>query len=101
MRLPLPRAAPREHHEAVLHWQRHNFPDYPKLAEIWDRYFPRDEPFCLCAKVADGMSDVIEIGDLIGKPKARRPAELAPEAAHILLGQIRAQASTEFGSIPH
>ena len=90
---------PREYHEAVLHWQRHNFPDYPKLAEIWDKYFPRDEPFCLCAKVADGMSNVIEIGDLVGKPKATKPADLRPEAAHILLGQIRAQASTEFGSI--
>ncbi len=90
---------PPEYHEAVLHWQRHNFPDYPKLAEVWDRFFPRDEPFCLCAKVAGGMSGVIEVGELVGKPKATAPAELAPEAAHILLGQIRAQASTEFGSI--
>ena len=90
---------PREYHAAVEHWQRHNFPDYPKLAEVWDRFFPRDEPFCLCAKVADGMSDVIEIGELVGKPKAKKPAELDPEAARILLGQIRAQASTEFGSI--
>src|SRR3989338_7560858 len=93
---------PREYHEALLPGQRHTFPDSPKRGEVWDRYFPRDEPFCLCAKVADGMSDVIEVGDLIGKPKATKPAELAPEAAHILLGQIRAQASTEFGSIqPH
>jgi 1,2-phenylacetyl-CoA epoxidase catalytic subunit len=90
---------PREYHEAVVHWQTHNFPDYPKLAEVWDRWFPRDEPFCLCAKVADGVPDVIEVGELIGRPKATLPAELAPEAAHILLGQIRAQASTEFGSI--
>lgn len=90
---------PREYHEAVVHWQRHNFPDYPKLAEVWDRCFPRDEPFCLCAKAADGMSDLIEVGDLVGMPKAKTPADLDPQAAQILLGQIRAQASTEFGSI--
>ena len=90
---------PKQYHAAVEHWQRHNFPDYPKLVEVWDRYFPRDERFCLCAKIEQGMPDVIEIGDLVGKPKAKKPAELKEEAAHILLGQIRAQASTEFGSI--
>jgi 1,2-phenylacetyl-CoA epoxidase catalytic subunit len=90
---------PRAYHAAVEHWQRHNFPDYLRLAEVWDRYFPRDEPFCLCAKIADGIPDLIEVGDLVGEPKAKKPADLRPEAAHILLGQVRAQASTEFGSI--
>lgn len=27
---------PREYHEAVLHWQRHNFPDYDRLADAWE-----------------------------------------------------------------
>jgi 1,2-phenylacetyl-CoA epoxidase catalytic subunit len=90
---------PKRYHDAVEHWRTHEFPDYPMLATVWDKYFPRDEPFCLCAKLADGVSDLIEVGDLVGKPKARQPRELAPQAAHILLGQIRAQASTEFGSI--
>ncbi len=90
---------PKAYHAAVEHWQHHNFPDYPRLAEVWERYFPRDEPFCLCAKIGTGISDLIEVGDLVGKPKAQAPADLAPEAAHLLLGQIRAQASTEFGSI--
>jgi benzoyl-CoA 2,3-epoxidase subunit B len=90
---------PKTYHDAVVHWQTHEFPDYPMLERVWDRFFPRDEPFCLCAKVADGVSDLIEVGDLVGRPKATTPAELDPKAAHILLGQIRAQASTEFGSI--
>ncbi len=90
---------PREYHEAVVHWQRHNFPDFPKLAQEWDRFFPRDEPFCLCAKLGENVSDVVEVGERAGRPKALEPAELDPEAAHILLGQVRAQASTEFGSI--
>jgi 1,2-phenylacetyl-CoA epoxidase catalytic subunit len=93
------RTLPRAYHDAIEHWQRHNFPDYPKLAETWDRFFPKDEPFCLCAKLAPETSDQIEVGDHKGDPKAVEPKALPPEAAQHLLGQIRAQASTEFGSI--
>ncbi len=93
------RDMPREYHEAVVHWQKHNFPDYPKLVQLWDRYFPRDEPFCLCAKLADDVDPEIQLGDRKGQPKALSPKELPQDAAHLLLGQIRAQASTEFGSI--
>jgi len=57
------------------------------------------DAFCLCAKVSEDISAEIEIGDDKGKPKALVPKELGPEAAQHLLAQIRAQASTEFGSI--
>src|SRR5438876_470752 len=49
------RTLPKAYHDAIEHWQRHNFPDYPKLAEEWDRFFPKDEPFCLCAKIAEDI----------------------------------------------
>jgi hypothetical protein len=49
------RTLPKQYHDAIEHWQRHNFPDYPKLAEEWDRFFPKDEPFCLCAKIAEDI----------------------------------------------
>ncbi len=90
---------PELYHDAVMHWQKHNFPDYPLLAEIWDRYFPTDPPFCLCARLAENVSETIEVGERAGRPKATRPEDLDPEAAKHLLGIIRAQASTEFGSI--
>jgi 1,2-phenylacetyl-CoA epoxidase catalytic subunit len=90
---------PRPYHEAILHWQRHNFPDYPLLAKNWERYFAKDPPFCLCAKLAQDVSDSVEVGDRKGQPKALRPSELEPEAGQALLEIIRAQASTEFGSI--
>jgi len=93
------RMLPDRYHQAIEHWRQHNFPDYPKLAEVWPKFFPRDEPFCLCAKLATDMPAEIEIGDDIGKPKARIPRELSTEAAQHLVGQIHAQASTEFGSI--
>ncbi|HEY8656831.1 MAG TPA: Phenylacetic acid catabolic protein [Candidatus Limnocylindria bacterium] len=90
---------PPEYHQAVLHWQRHNFPEYERLEGEWDRYFPKDDAFCLCARLAQNTATEIEIGDRKGQPKATAPRDLDPDAAHQLLGIIRAQASTEFGSI--
>jgi benzoyl-CoA 2,3-dioxygenase component B len=90
---------PRPYHEAILHWQRHNFPDYPLLAKHWEKYFAKDPPFCLCARLAQDVSDTVEVGDRKGQPKALKPSELQPEAGQALLEIIRAQASTEFGSI--
>jgi 1,2-phenylacetyl-CoA epoxidase catalytic subunit len=90
---------PKPYHDAIEHWQRHNFPDYPRLAEEWDRFFPKDEPFCLCAKIAPDIPSQVEVGDRKGEPKALAPKELPEAAAQHLLAQIRAQASTEFGSI--
>jgi 1,2-phenylacetyl-CoA epoxidase catalytic subunit len=90
---------PRQYHEAVVHWQRHNFPDYPRLEEQWDTYFPKDDAFCLCARIQQNMPGQIEVGERAGQPKAIVPKELDPKAAEELLAIIRAQASTEFGSI--
>ncbi len=90
---------PPRYHDAILHWQRHNFPEYERLPDEWERYFPQEPAFCLCARFARGTSDVIEVGDRKGEPKATAPRELGDEAGTQLLGIIRAQASTEFGSI--
>ncbi len=90
---------PKAYHGAVEHWQRHNFPEYPELSKRWQQYFPKDDEFCLCARVEKGMPSEIQIGDRKGQPKAAVPRELDKEAAEQLLMIIRAQASTEFGSI--
>jgi len=93
------RTLPKAYHDAVEHWQRHNFPEFPKLAERWPRYFPKDSEFCLCARLEKGMASEVQVGDRKGQPKALVPKELDKEAAEQLLMIIRAQASTEFGSI--
>ncbi|HEV7785408.1 MAG TPA: Phenylacetic acid catabolic protein, partial [Thermoanaerobaculia bacterium] len=69
------------------------------LMENWDRHFPREEKFKLCAYREGGMPCNIECGEDLGKPKFNRACEMKPEAAHHLVAAIRAQASTEFGSI--
>jgi benzoyl-CoA 2,3-epoxidase subunit B len=90
---------PKKFHDAVVHWQRHNFPDYGLLPENWQKYFPNDPEFCLCAKMEVGMGDTIEVGDKKGEPRMVKPEEMGEEPARHLLQIIRAQASTEFGSI--
>lgn len=93
------RMLPAAYHQAVEHWQRHNFPEYPQLAKRWQQYFPKDSEFCLCARLEKDMPAEIQVGDRTGQPKALAPEELDKEAAEQLLMIIRAQASTEFGSI--
>lgn len=90
---------PKKYHDAVLHWQRHNFPDYDLLPKSWAQFFPNDPEFCLCAKMEVGMDDPIPLGEHAGEQRREKPAELGPEPAQHLLSIIRAQASTEFGSI--
>ena len=90
---------PKKYHEAVLRWKDVFLPDYEFLIQNWDKHFPNDQTFELCAYREMGMCTEIECGDQKGKPKARKASELPEEAAHHLFGAIRAQASTEFGSI--
>jgi 1,2-phenylacetyl-CoA epoxidase catalytic subunit len=90
---------PKKYHDAVLHWQRHHFPDYDLLPQYWEKYFPNEPEFCLCAKMELGMGDTIEVGDKKGQARMTTPAEMGEEPAAHLLAIIRAQASTEFGSI--
>jgi len=90
---------PKRFHEAVLRWKDVYLTDYDFLLENWDKHFPNDSRFELCAYREMGMCSEIECGDLKGKPKFTRASEMLPEQAHHMFGAIRAQASTEFGSI--
>ena len=90
---------PKNFHAAVESWRDTFLPDYGFLLENWDKHFPKERPFELCAFRELGMCNEIECGEHKGKPKATQPSELTEEQANHLLGAIRAQASTEFGSI--
>ena len=90
---------PRKYHLAVERWRETYLPDFDYLMENWDRYFPRDDKFRLCAYRECGMPCSIECGEDKGSPKFTRACDMKPEAAHHLVSAIRAQASTEFGSI--
>lgn len=89
----------KKYHSAVEHWRGHHFKDYETLMDNWEKYFPKDEKFCLCAKMEIGTSDVIQVGEQKGEKKRLEPDQLTEDQARHLLAIIKAQASTEFGSI--
>ena len=90
---------PGKFHDAVVRWRDTFIPDYDFLMDNWDKHFPKEPRFKLCAFRELGICGEIECGTDAGQPKLTCPNELGPERAHHLLGAIRAQASTEFGSI--
>ncbi|HEY3216371.1 MAG TPA: Phenylacetic acid catabolic protein [Candidatus Eisenbacteria bacterium] len=89
----------RKYHDAVEHWRRHWLPDYDSLMAGWEKYFPKDDRFCLCAKMECDTPDRVSVGEHAGEKKRLAPDELTEDEARHLLAIIRAQASTEFGSI--
>ncbi|MCP3958253.1 MAG: hypothetical protein GY719_10420 [bacterium] len=90
---------PGNYHDAVVKWRDTFIPDYDFLMDNWEKHFPKEPRFKLCAFRELGICNEIECGDDVGKPKITCPSDLGPDRARHLLGAIRAQASTEFGSI--
>ena len=90
---------PKTYHEAVVRWKDTFLTDYDFLMENWEKHFPNDPRMELCAYREMGMCKEIEVGDRKGKPKYVRASEMHPDQAMHLFGAIKAQASTEFGSI--
>jgi len=90
---------PGRFHDAVVKWQETFIPDYPFLLENWKKYFPHQPTFELCAYNDCGVCPNIEVGEDAGKPKFTRACDMNKEHADQLLKAVRAQASTELGSI--
>ncbi|MBN9418585.1 MAG: phenylacetate-CoA oxygenase subunit PaaI [Candidatus Eremiobacteraeota bacterium] len=90
---------PKKYHDAVLRWQKQYLPDLDFLQENWDKHFPKDPCYKLCAYREQGICGHIEVGEEAGKPKYQKACEMSPQQANHLLKAVKAQASTEFGSI--
>lgn len=90
---------PKKYHDAVLKWQAQYLPDLQFLQDNWDKHFPKDPCYKLCAYREQGVCGEIEVGKEQGKPKYTRACDMSPQQANHLLKAVKAQASTEFGSI--
>lgn len=90
---------PKKYHSAVTRWQEQFLPDLGFLQNNWEKHFPKDPCFKLCAYREQGICGHIEVGDDKGKPKYQKACDMSPEQANHLLKAVKAQASTEFGSI--
>jgi benzoyl-CoA 2,3-dioxygenase component B len=88
-----------KYHDAIAGWQRKNFPELDILMKHWDDYFKGVPQFQLVAKIGDVRSDIIEIGQYTGHKRFEHAKEMVGNAFFSARDIVRAQASTELGSI--
>ena len=88
-----------KYHDAIVDWQRKNFPELDILMRHWDHYFKGVPPFELLAKVGDLKSDIIEFGQYAGKKRFEHAKEMVGNTFFSARDIVRAQCSTELGSI--
>ncbi|HET9533070.1 MAG TPA: Phenylacetic acid catabolic protein [Blastocatellia bacterium] len=88
-----------KYHDAIVAWQRKNFPELAILERRWDDHFKGQQPFQLVAKIGDLRSDVVEVGQYAGRKRFERAKEMVGNAFFSARDIIRAQCSTELGSI--
>ncbi|HVR44568.1 MAG TPA: hypothetical protein VMS56_14110 [Thermoanaerobaculia bacterium] len=86
-------------HEALVGWQKKNFPELEFLERNWGTYFGNQTPFQLMAKIGKVGSDTIDYGRFTGKPRIERAGDMAGNMFYTARDIVRAQCSTELGSI--
>jgi 1,2-phenylacetyl-CoA epoxidase catalytic subunit len=85
-------------HQRMVDWQKKYFPELDFMLENWSKHY-RHEPFRLTAKLGPLKQETIEVGRLAGRPKFTKAADLDDEMIIQSAKIIKAQCSTELGSI--
>ncbi len=88
-----------KYHDALVGWQKKNFPELEFLEKNWSNYFAKQTPFELVAKIGKLKDESIEFGRFTGKPKVERAGDMTGNMFYSARDIVRAQASTELGSI--
>jgi len=86
-------------HDALMAWQKKNFPELEFLTGNWTKYYASQTPFQLFAKIGKLNSDTIQMGRMAGKPRFENAGDMTGNMFYSARDIIRAQASTELGSI--
>lgn len=79
-------------------WQKKNFPEFQFLEQNWAKHYSQT-PFQLFAKIGKLNSDTINVGRFSGKPRFEHAGDMVGNMFYTARDIIRAQASTEMGSI--
>lgn len=87
------------YHDALVAWQKKNFPELEFLQKNWTKYYPTQTPFQLFAKIGKLNSEAITFGRMAGQPRFENAGEMVGNMFYTARDIIRAQASTELGSI--
>lgn len=87
------------YHKAVLDWQLKNFPDFAYITRVWAQHWKSVPVVSLSAKIGDMKSGEIEYGARKGQPKIEHAREMSGNMFYTACDIIKAQCSTELGSI--
>ncbi len=90
--------APR-YHDAIVDWQKKNFPELKYLQDHWTKFYPTQTPYQLFAKVGKLSSDQILFGRQAGQTRYENAGDMVGNMFYTARDIIRTQASTELGSI--
>jgi benzoyl-CoA 2,3-dioxygenase component B len=88
-----------KYHEALIGWQKKNFPELTFLQDNWKKYYPTQTPYQLFAKIGKLQSETIGYGRMAGQSRVERAGDMVGNMFYTARDIIRAQASTELGSI--
>ena len=88
-----------QYHDALVGWQKKNFPELDFLQENWTKFYPSQTPYQLFAKIGKLNSEQIHFGRMAGQPRIERAGDMVGNMFYTARDIIRAQASTELGSI--
>jgi 1,2-phenylacetyl-CoA epoxidase catalytic subunit len=90
---------PERLHARIVDWQRRIFPDeFTYLLKHWPEFYHQD-PFRLVAKLGPLRSETVEVGKFKGRPRFAKAGDLDEEMILQTAKIIKAQCSTELGSI--
>ena len=87
-----------KYHDALVAWQKKNFPELEYLEANWSKFYSQT-PFGLFAKIGKLNSDNILFGRMAGQPRFERAGDMVGNMFYTARDVVRAQASTELGSI--
>ena len=87
------------YHDSLVGWQTKHFPELAFLQENWTKFYPTQTPWQLFAKIGKLSSEQINFGRMTGHPRIEHAGEMVGNMFYTARDIIRAQASTELGSI--
>jgi 1,2-phenylacetyl-CoA epoxidase catalytic subunit len=85
-------------HQRCVDWQKRYFPEYDYLVGNWSKHY-KHTPFQLVAKLSPLPTDEITVGRMKGRKRFAKAGELDDEMIQATAKIIKAQCSTELGSI--
>jgi 1,2-phenylacetyl-CoA epoxidase catalytic subunit len=88
-----------KYHEALVAWQKKNFPELAFLEDNWSKVYPAQTPYQLVAKIGKLSSDSIGYGRFAGQQRFENAGDMVGNMFYSARDIVRAQASTELGSI--